>query len=278
MDKINELKKNELKILDEIDRICKKHNIKYYLAYGSAIGAIRHKGFIPWDDDIDIHMLSSDLIKFKEVCQKELSNKFYYQDKLTDKYYYNHWSKVGLENTTWMPKQRIVDCKYGVCIDIFPVFPLKDTNKDKKRMEKYTKILLITSAKYYVLNTKKEIYSKMKKLIHKSIPNWLNNYLYKLAFNKLNKDSDNFDKVVICDISNDRNVYFNKSVIIGDKTLKFEKRDLPVVNDIDTYLKTLYGDYMTPPPEDARYGHDKGNDIIYDFKNSYRKYIGDTND
>ena len=67
-----------------------------------------------------------------------LSNKFYFQDKLTDKYYYNFWSKIGLENTTWMPKDRIVDCKYGICVDIFPMFPVKNTKHNMKKAEKFT--------------------------------------------------------------------------------------------------------------------------------------------
>ena len=87
MDRNKQLKKYELSILDEFIRICNKYDIKYYLAFGSALGAIRHKGFIPWDDDIDIHMFASDLIRFKEVCRYELSDKYYIQDKITDKYY-----------------------------------------------------------------------------------------------------------------------------------------------------------------------------------------------
>ena len=140
MNKIDELKQHELIVLDEIDRICKKYNIKYYLAYGTALGAIRHKGFIPWDDDIDLHMLSSDIEKFKIACQKELSKYYYYQDKLTDKYYYNFWPKIGLENTTWMPKDRVVDCKYGICVDIFPMFPVKDNKKDMETYKRYEQI------------------------------------------------------------------------------------------------------------------------------------------
>ena len=276
MDEITKLKKHELTILDEVDRICKKYNIKYYLAYGSALGAIRHKGFIPWDDDIDIHMINSDLRKFKEVCKKELSSKFYLQDKLTDKYYYNYWTKIGLENTTWMPKNRIVDCKFGVCIDIFPLFPMKNTKKDKKRFEKYIKLLLITSSKYYVLNSNN--YSKIKKLVHKIIPHKLNNFLYQYSIKKLEIKDDNYDTLVISSMTKNKNIYFNKKDIIGNKTLEFEKRKLPVVNNLDKYLTTIYGDYMTPPDEDKRYGHDSGNKIIYDFKNSYRKYLGDKHD
>ena len=273
MNKIDELKKHELIILDEIERICKKHQIKYYLAYGTALGAIRHKGFIPWDDDIDIHMLNDDLIKFKEVCKKELSNKFYYQDKLTDKYYYNHWPKIGLENTTWMPKNRIVDCKYGVCIDIFPMFSMKNTKKDKRRIEKYTKLMLITASKYYVLKSKKQTCSKFKIFIHKIIPHKLNNYLYKYALNKLTTKNKDYDNIVITSITKGKNIYFNKETIEGNKKLKFEGRNLPVVNNIDEYLKTFYGDYMTPPKREKRYGHDIGDEIIYDFNNSYKKHM-----
>lgn len=270
---MDELKKQELVVLDEIDRICKKHNIKYYLAFGTALGAIRHKGFIPWDDDIDLHMLNDDLIKFKEVCNQELSDEFYYQDKLTDKYYYNYWTKIGLENTTWMPKNRIVDCKYGICVDIFPIFKMKSTEKDRNRIQKYTKLMLITSSKYYVLNDKNNNYSKFKKLIHKIIPAKLNDYLYKYAIKKLTIKHEDYDTIVISSITKDKNIYFDKNIIIGNKKLTFEGRKMPVVNDIDKYLKTFYGDYMVIPPENKRYGHDKGDDIIYDFNNSYKKYM-----
>lgn len=275
MNRMDELKKQELVILDEVDRICKKHKIKYYLAFGTALGAIRHKGFIPWDDDIDIHMLNDDLIKFKEVCKHELSDKFYYQDKQTDKYYYNYWTKIGLENTTWMPKNRIVDCKYGICIDIFPIFAMKNTKKDIKRINKYTKLMLITSSKYYVLNNKNKQYSKMKKFIHKIIPAKLNDFLYKYSMNKLTIKNKEYDTIVVSSITKDKNIYFDKNVIVGNKILEFEGRKLPVVNNIDEYLKTFYGDYMVLPPENKRYGHDTGDDIIYDFDNSYKKYMGD---
>ncbi len=278
MNKIDKLKEHELTILDEIDRICKKYNIKYYLAFGTALGAIRHKGFIPWDDDIDIHMLSKDLKRFKQVCKYELSDKFYYQDKLTDKYYYNYWTKIGLENTTWMPKNRLVDCKYGICVDIFPIFSMKDTKKDKKRIDRYTKLLLITSSKYFVLKNKEYQCSKYKRLIHKLIPNSINNMIYNYAYNKLTLKDNKYDKIVISSITKDKNIFFNKEDIIGNKTLSFENRNLPVANDLDKYLTTFYGDYMKLPKEEDRYGHDKNNNIIYDFENSYKKYIGDKND
>lgn len=72
-------------ILSEIDRICRKHQIKYWLEFGTLLGAIRHKGLIPWDDDCDIGMMRSDFIRFKNVILKELSPDFFFQTKQTDK-------------------------------------------------------------------------------------------------------------------------------------------------------------------------------------------------
>lgn len=278
MNRNKKLKLFELEILDEIDRICQKNNIKYYLAFGSALGAVRHKGFIPWDDDIDLHMMAGDLVKFKKICQKELGNRFYYQDKLNDKYYYNYWAKVGLENTTWMPKNRLVDCKYGICIDIFPIFPAKDNDKDKKKIEKYMKILNITSSKYYVI--KKSDINKTKKIIHQLIPNFVNSLLYKCAYKKLNSSFKNYDLIVIYSISRNKIFYFDKNSIEGNRKVIFENREKFVPNDIDKYLTIFYGNYMTLPPKNKRYGHDIDNkSIIYDFENSYKKYmVGDKND
>ena len=97
--------------------------------------------------------------------------------------------------------------------------------------------------------------------------------MYKHAMNKLRTDSDDYDKVVVCSITKDRNIYFDKSVFIGNNKLEYEKRMLFVPNELDVYLKTFYNDYMKLPPKDKRYGHDTGNDIIYDFNRSYREYF-----
>ena len=77
----------ELEIMDYIDKICKKYDIKYYIFWGSLLGAIRHKGFIPWDDDIDIAMLPDDYKKFLEVMENEKSDKYYLQNIFNTKYY-----------------------------------------------------------------------------------------------------------------------------------------------------------------------------------------------
>ncbi len=264
------LKQYELKVLDKLDQLCKDNGLKYYLAYGSAIGAIRHKGFIPWDDDIDVIMDIRDYLKLREICLKDLDKEFYYQDKLTDKYYYNPWARLGLENTTSMAKDRLTDQKSGICIDIFWFAPLKDTVKNRKYVERYVKLMNITCSKYYVLNTKQAFH---KKLIHKLISDRLNTKLYELSLKKLTKLSDDYDTLMTNDVASNKNYYYARKDIEGDCTLLFEDRQLPIVNDVDKYLTSIYGDYMTPPPENERYGHDlDGESVIYDFERSYKEY------
>lgn len=76
-DDLEKIKSLELEILIELDRICKAYDIKYTLAYGTLIGAIRHRGFIPWDDDIDVFMLREDLLKLREICKTELNERVF---------------------------------------------------------------------------------------------------------------------------------------------------------------------------------------------------------
>ena len=88
-----------LDILKAIDKICKKHDIQYFLAAGSLLGAVRHKGFIPWDDDVDLYMKVDDYFKFIEVCKKELSDEYYLQNRLEDVKSYVFWLQFGVKNS-----------------------------------------------------------------------------------------------------------------------------------------------------------------------------------
>ena len=274
MDENLKLKEMELKVLDKFVDICKNNDLKYYLAYGTLLGAVRHKGFIPWDDDVDIFMPYDDLKKFKKICKNNLDSEFYYQDKLMDKFYYNFWPKFGLENTTWMPRNRLVNCKYGICIDLFPIFEFKAEEKNKNKMNKYYKILNLGASKYFVVNNKDIHYAKYKVFIQKYIPNFINNFLYNASLKKLSKFSKNYDTIAIPDIDINGVRYFKKDDFIGEKTLIFENRELRVPNNPDILLKEFYGNYMELPPENERYGHDiDSNSIIYDFKKSYKEYF-----
>lgn len=110
-----------LNILIEIDRICRKHQIKYWLEFGTLLGAIRHNGFIPWDDDCDIGMMRSDFIRFKNVISKELSSNFFFQTRQTDEKYWRKIVKIRSNKVKMVEHDESMNEPYhqGVYVDIF---------------------------------------------------------------------------------------------------------------------------------------------------------------
>lgn len=112
---LEERKKIQLEMLVEIDKFCREHNIKYMLAFGTLLGAIRHKGYIPWDDDVDISMPLDDMLRFKKEFKSE---KLKYCDVDTEDFYEYHFSRISYKPT--YRKCGIVSKSYGVNIDLYP--------------------------------------------------------------------------------------------------------------------------------------------------------------
>lgn len=129
---IEELRKILLELMDEIHAFCEKHGLKYYLSGGTLIGAIRHKGFIPWDDDIDIHMPRPDYEKFLELFPKESENVLL-ENRLNDKYRYTY-AKVCKKNTLVVEHAMDGGVDEGVFIDVFPLDALGNTEEEAKNL------------------------------------------------------------------------------------------------------------------------------------------------
>ncbi len=127
--KLNYIRKMELELLREVDKICRQNGIQYFLSGGTMLGAVRHKGFIPWDDDIDIAMLREDYVKFKEVCKTELPRKYQYQSFTSKDGYHYFFDKITIKDTYFSTKY---SDKYemlkGISMDIF-VFDKTSDNK-----------------------------------------------------------------------------------------------------------------------------------------------------
>ena len=121
----------ELGCLAELQRICRKHDIKYYASGGTLLGAIRHKGFIPWDDDIDVVMFADDYFRFCKIAPVELSHPFFFQDFNTESSFGPSKARIRNSNTTGCTKYdyEIADESYncGCFIDIFPMFGVEDS-------------------------------------------------------------------------------------------------------------------------------------------------------
>ena len=86
---LKQLQKVELELLKDFDEMCKENHVQYFLAYGSLLGAIRHKGFIPWDDDVDVHMFGKDYLKLTEALKDNKNEKYFFQSLETEKNYFS---------------------------------------------------------------------------------------------------------------------------------------------------------------------------------------------
>ena len=116
------LQTEELSVLNEIKRVCDRNGIKYYITAGTLLGAVRHGGFIPWDDDVDIVMKREDYERFGRICRAELRPGFFYQSEQTERDYPFGFAKVRKDNTS--VREKILDgleIHKGCYVDIFPL-------------------------------------------------------------------------------------------------------------------------------------------------------------
>lgn len=136
---LEKLHKEILTIMDEIDRICQEHHLRYYLMCGSCLGALRHKGFIPWDDDLDITMPRDDFDKFVSLVsgktgeKQVLDERFYFRWITTEKEYSQDFAKVCIKGTVFKTHNGKADEKAGIYVDVFPLDPCEPYSKKIQR-------------------------------------------------------------------------------------------------------------------------------------------------
>ena len=250
-----EIQQLELRILCEVDRICQKHNIHYSVAYGTMIGAVRHHGFIPWDDDLDILMLRNDYIRFKEICKIELGENFFYQSNDTDKEYFYLFDKIRLNNTifreSFVSKYKI---NHGIYIDIFPIDSVPD--KEWKRLLQYYMFHFFRTGvqvKYLMISArygKKKVVSAFLRLIYLPFSlKWLYNKAHHVAMHYKHGDC----KMACCFFSpyKKKDIY-DSSIFKEWSRCTFEDTEVGILKEYDRMLRQLYGDYMLLPPEKDR--------------------------
>jgi lipopolysaccharide cholinephosphotransferase len=241
---IKDIQKVQLSILKQIIAVCEKHKLNYVGIAGTALGAYRHKGFIPWDDDVDIAMPREDYEKFLKL-QNEFQGHFI-QTIDTDSDYNQHFAKVRKDGTIYLEKVRAKYKKmhHGIWVDIFPLDYYK---KD----EKWFKDVMSAQDRY-----RRASKPRYGKFFFKSI-------LYRIVYGKKLNARKNLDKVMMKFSSSDTelvgNVKYNDVLsydnVVNPDTRQFEDITLKVPGQIEKYLEHKYGDYMTLPPESERQGH-----------------------
>jgi lipopolysaccharide cholinephosphotransferase len=259
----------QLKILKEAHRVCEKHHIKYFLSDGTLIGAVRHRGFIPWDDDIDIGMLRDEYEKFCSICKTELSDEYFLQTMETDPGFVGLYAKLLLGNTVWIEQvDKNCDKQFGVNIDIFP-YDVISKNKIKQFFQNKLFVLLkliLRERKKYMVEVPVGIHKQIIYTISRKILNILNdNQLKYLLYKTIVKHCRNNTRKECLVTKFGGNYYRNKNRKSSFEKLisvQFEDAFFPIPAEYDSILINLYGDYMTLPPESKRVNaHD-----IYSYK------------
>lgn len=263
-----ELKKAQmimLMILKKFVSMCEENGIAYFLHGGTLLGAVRHDGFIPWDDDIDVGMLREDYDKFRELLEKENSD-FVLQNYDTDEGFGFPFSKLVLKETKWIENfAKNTDRKFqGIYLDIFPFDKVPNNERLQKKIYKRIKILraIIHSKQNY----DSQFSNKLKCIIFKSLRIFTKPINVKYFQEKQIKLSLKYRKLTedysITYFGGDFFENINPEIYFTDLVKhKFEDTEFYISKEYDKILTKMYGDYMTPP-EDKSYKHQI---IEYDF-------------
>lgn len=257
---VKKLQGVELEILEEIDRICKKNNIDYFLCGGSLIGAIRHKGFIPWDDDIDIAMTRKNYNKFTKACLKDLDDKYFIDNYSVNKKCWISFTKVKKKNTLFV-EDKYMDCYDDtncIWVDIFPLDGVKDEMSkfqlwQKKVFDRLYTLITIKNGSNYYQN------SKVKKYVYKFLLAIIPAGFLIFLLEKVISFHDEDKVKYLCSFSTVYSIdkdTFDKEKLLPYEEVVFEEKKFMGVKGYDYYLKKLYGDYMKLPPVSKRVNHD----------------------
>ena len=244
----DERKKIQLKMLEEIDDFCRSHNIKYTIAYGTLIGAIRHKGFIPWDDDVDIMMPKSDLIKFKKEFK---SNSLKFCDVETEINYDYPFPRISFEKTYQKVGKRLE--RYGVNIDLYYMIDLPDDDRQVDLFFEGANVLLnkrrLFQRLFYFLARKTSI------IYFPWFADVMKNYHDYFFFASFSGQSHRYFSV--SGLPTWKEVY-NFDMFEELIDVQFENLTLKATSKYHQFLTQEYGDYMQLPPEEQRYPYHGG--------------------
>lgn len=255
-EQLRQLQLTELELLKEVDRICKKCDIKYNIIAGTLLGAVRHRGFIPWDDDADVALLRPEYEKFRKACKTELDkSRFEFQDHRKTRGYRWGYGKLRMKNTLFLREyQEHMPYFQGVFIDVFPLdyVPNNYILRSIHNFECFLYRKLFWSEVGRVADKKafmRLVYSVMSKVPEKAL---------KKSFNKFicwsDRKKTEWVRILTFPTPNKEYGYRAKWYESSEDIL-FENTFFPGIKEYDEYLSFKFGEYMELPPEEKRKVH-----------------------
>lgn len=263
---LKHLQKLEMEILDDFKRICKENNLTYFGFAGTGIGALRHKGYIPWDDDIDISMPRKDYEAFMRIVTEQMGDKYEVLNVDTDVNYPLATTRLCLRGTKFREhSMKDVDCNWGIFLDLYALDNAAD-NPILYQLQMWEawfwgKLLILRSIPRPYLY----VHGLTAKLVTAACV-FTHNMMEKLGVSKewlimmRERASRRYENVkteriaYFCDPMPNTNTFALKDTF-PLRELPFEDGTLPFPNNLEELLTKMYGDYMTPPPVEKRKTH-----------------------
>jgi lipopolysaccharide cholinephosphotransferase len=265
------LRKAEIEIMDEFVRICEKNNLIYFLAHGTLLGAVRHKGFIPWDDDIDVAMPRNDYEKFLDLFQEDIDPNYYvlsYKCTFNTSFQCRYFARLCKKNTVFAQNHLIPKNYSGIFIDIWPY--------DKSILlflPLQIKLIAISDKLYHLkanaYSTQNKIKRFFRNLICGLLPLRFSKAFLKETFSFFNKFKTQYITFIYCEGKYKIDTY-KYSTIFPLTTVCFEGKYYQAPCNWDIFLKTTYGNYMELPPVEQRRTHNISY-VIFDDKDINEK-------
>lgn len=266
---LRKLQMLQVGMLKDFDTLCRKHDLAYFIDYGTTIGAVRHQGFIPWDDDVDVSMPRKDYERFLEIAARELPDRYKLYNVFTEKTFVMTFSKICLNDTVFVEAAN-PNIKYtsGIFLDVFPYDKTsRDEKKRKKQIKKtfiWGRIVVLSE---YPVPLMPEGLRGWKRSIAKLGCRCIYGLLHLFGLNKL-KAYKRRQKWACMFENEETDVYIDLTPTVGpEKTMIYEKELYPLqdiafeglsvksMHDHDGHMQRVYGDYMQLPPVEQRVNH-----------------------
>lgn len=246
----------QLEMLQEVDRICKKCEIHYNIIAGTLLGAVRHDGYIPWDDDADVAMLREEYEKFRRACKTELDrSRFYFQDHRNTKGYRWGYGKLRRKHTLFLREfQEHMPYKQGIFIDIFPLDGVPDN------------YILRSMKNFECFCVRKILWSRVGKIAEKNfwkrqgfklldqIPEQAVFHYYHRMIHNASRKKTRMVRILMFPTPNSEYGYY-RSWYENSTVIAFEGITFQGIRDYDSYLSFKFGDYRELPPIEKRKVH-----------------------
>ena len=271
MDEIQiKLWKNEQEILDVVHEVCVSNGLKYSLAYGTLLGAVRHGGFIPWDDDIDILMPREDYTKLLEIWSEKAPEDYILQEPYSSSDITNNFVKIRKNHTTFIQTEAEKKCEYhkGIFIDVFPLDRLAEGRLRRAKQKLFCLLAMLYNRGH--TSGSGGIMEFCERFLLDIIPKSKYRCVEKWAEKKATRWNGNsslewFGFQTVSDMRH----HYSPDIFENLIELEFEQKKYCVFRNYDQVLHDEFDDYMQLPPEEERVW--KHHPIIIDFEQNYEE-------